>query len=1046
MSEKRNIMHSVLAKLMAALMMINLLQGMALTPIVAETLPNVENPQSYVEGSGRNEGIKIKKTVTQYDQESGNLDLQLEVLSDSTETTVNSVDVVLLIDTSGTMGLDGRLRTAKVAAKAAIDKLIPESGKGNIQVGLVEFESDAYEKHKLSKDVDSLKAAVDNLVDFGSTYMQDGLKKAKRVLDEGNADRKIIIVISDGEPTYAYGEYPDFSRRELTNEDTPKEEYEIWHGQDNGTEVQWIGKGYNSTYTNYYVRLRTGKFGNGTGTGNALDELLFPLTKAFTVDEAERIRQENVGIYSVGIGLDGNQKAIDVLKAISSDHNYMDAGNVAQRLETVLKDLVGTLIVSHKIVNGTLTDPMSPQVEYVGSLTITGELLGSNPSQEEQNSLNAKIAAIVRKVEDGTIRLSNITLGKNEKLIVSYKAKVKPEAADGKWYETNQPTTLVAGSNAAAMNFVIPKIKTKKDRTNLMDIPVTKKWLDDGQNRPAEVSFTLMSNPEEALNGVQTRYTLKAAENWTMTIADLPKYYNGEQVCYQITEDQVEAVANYISQVDEENPGSECNPAFTITNTLADEVTVAKKWVNTPDNLKTYVLFRVYGVTAAGEREAVAEDQIEPNAPQGKKVLKVKKYHTNGNMFIRYEVRESVPDYSRLVTDVEEGEEVSLMDFEGNHHTYQVSYQEDQALKVLTITNTNVDTVELFAKKIWRRSPADPVPQDGAKVRVKGAKNGVSIDGVDFPGEWVAIADDQAHSLGFFPEYQNGVKVEYEIEEAAMEDYRQVGVEEEEENPENQGNPEEDGCPKKIRADFVLINSKLQAEAERYQVKKNWVGSPAGEARFGLYEVEPAGTLKQVDVLTLLPGSNWEGRFAAQPIYNKAGDKVRYIVKELDKDGNIAENGDIISLNGGVYKTEVEVTAENQFVFTNTNQYKPQPVVPVVPAEPQNPYVPTPSTPVTPTPVTPAPVTPTPVTPTPVTPTPVTPTPVAPAPVTPAPSNETEVPSEPTPEGAPETVVDEQKIPQGAPELPKTGGMGAGFFGILGVGLAGLGLLFKKRK
>ena len=135
----------------------------------------------------------------------------------------------------------------------------------------------------------------------------------------------------------------------------------------------------------------------------------------------------------------------------------------------------------------------------------------------------------------------------------------------------------------------------------------------------------------------------------------------------------------------------------------------------------------------------------------------------------------------------------------------------------------------------------------------------------------------------------------------------------------------------------------------------------------------------------------------------------------------------------------VTISSNGTANVTITNDYELDPLPPYNPdptPDTPNPYDPTPNNPTTPT-----------------------------TPTTPATNDDNNtINDEPTPESAPAEVpindpaipesapvveeegIKEEVLPQGAPELPKTGGMGAGFFGLLGMGLAGLGMLLKKKK
>lgn len=56
----------------------------------------------------------------------------------------------------------------------------------------------------VSSNAESLKNAVDRLRANGGTFTQDGLNKAKDMFKNSTSDEKIIILLTDGRPTYSY--------------------------------------------------------------------------------------------------------------------------------------------------------------------------------------------------------------------------------------------------------------------------------------------------------------------------------------------------------------------------------------------------------------------------------------------------------------------------------------------------------------------------------------------------------------------------------------------------------------------------------------------------------------------------------------------------------------------------------------------------------------------------------------------------------------------------------------------------------------------------
>ena len=280
--------HSLLAKLLVMLMIVNLFQGIVWSPALAEeAASNVQNPQGYVEGTGANEGIKIRKSVKNYDEKTGEFDIQLDVLSDVTETPEKTLDVVLIVDRSASMEKKDRMANAKDAAKEFVSTLLTSSESSRIRVGLVSFAGAGYYAKKvwketqyvyeysyklntitsmaLSQEKDQLNAQIDTYTPYvipggtkrGGTFIQAALRQADALLAGSTADLKKIILIGDGMPTFAYNEKGEI-------------------------------------------------IGNGNGlkaTNAALDEV-----QQYTFAEANAIKQKGISITCVGIGIQSEEE------------------------------------------------------------------------------------------------------------------------------------------------------------------------------------------------------------------------------------------------------------------------------------------------------------------------------------------------------------------------------------------------------------------------------------------------------------------------------------------------------------------------------------------------------------------------------------------------------------------------------------------------------------------------------------------------------------------------------------------------------------------
>ena len=150
-----------------------------------------------------------------------------------------------------------------------------------------------------------------------------------------------------------------------------------------------------------------------------------------------------------------------------------------------------------------------------------------------------------------------------------------PEKANGKtieytWAEKDIPDGYELTDNSTDGTVTT---LTNTHTTEVTSISGTKTW-DDADNqdgkRPESIVVNLLANGE-----IVASQTVKADEagNWTYTFKDLPKYANGKEITYTVTE---EAVEGYETSVD----------GFNITNTYTTETTEVKgsKTWNDADN------------------------------------------------------------------------------------------------------------------------------------------------------------------------------------------------------------------------------------------------------------------------------------------------------------------------------------------------------------------------------------------------------------------------------------------------------------------------------
>lgn len=670
MRSERKRRRTFLARFMVLFMIINLLSGVNPSVLKADEGNYYKNGEPTTDG-----GITISKNVTKYDSDSEEFEIELKVKGDSSvEHIQKSLDVVLVMDTSGSMNAT-RMNNAKKAAKAFVNKLINNTSSKKTKIGIVKFATTGEEVSGLTDKKNKLINKINELSSGGGTYTQEGLKKAEEILNQSGADKKVMIVISDGEPTYAYGKYPDFSDWEkisgFPNKINP--DTEIWHG----TNLNWIGKGYNSKFKNYIVKLKTGEIGDGTSTyiKYTLDYWLdhFGYFITLPVETAKNIRKSNIDIYSVGIGLNKNEKAKAVMKGISSNNKYAETGEDGELLNNVLANLAED-ITSNKIEKGSISDSMGQYVNYQdGSLIITGTKDG-----KADDGLNEIIGKLVSKHNNNVLTIDGITLGKGEELSVKYKVKLKDNWKDGKFHPANGTTTLLPVPNGTSMKFNVPEVKAVAATTSLT---IKKQWV--GNNVPANVyavKFNIKADGVKLDNQIE----VKKDNNWTEVINDLPKYKAGSEIKYTVEE----IAGKDYAQVGDVVPthDKDGNLIFTATNRNTETInfTVKKDWANTPGELKFDAEVTIFADGKPGEHKEFEDNlAVFKNLP---------KYDAEGKK-IDYTVKE--------MFETGQKEENGQITF--GEYIYKVDYLYTENGATITNTSTNASSAKFEAKvkKHW---------------------------------------------------------------------------------------------------------------------------------------------------------------------------------------------------------------------------------------------------------------------------------------------------------------------------------------------------------
>ena len=287
---------------------------------------------NYVSAEGDPGEILIHKTATKENLEEGrSADVTLTVNANGF-TTVDKTDVVLVLDRSSSMN-GTPMDNTKTAAKDLIELLITDKTKDNTRAAIVTYGSNlltSYTSDSLTNDVTTLKNTIDSIPSSEGnqgTNVHAGLIKAEELLKySGDDTQKIVILLSDGEPTYYIG--TDNKRHGMGNSDNYEDDYCIGN--------IYSGKCYVSEDDNT-VAMEYSDFGSVFTTKDAYK----PSTN--TNNKATTMKANGTKIYTIGFGKGASGNAYEFLGKVAS--------NPTDKYRYTASDYAGLKEAFNKIVN-----------------------------------------------------------------------------------------------------------------------------------------------------------------------------------------------------------------------------------------------------------------------------------------------------------------------------------------------------------------------------------------------------------------------------------------------------------------------------------------------------------------------------------------------------------------------------------------------------------------------------------------------------------------------------------------------------------------------
>ncbi len=325
-------------------------------------------------------------------------------------------DIVLVIDTSGSMGRDsGRIEAAKDAATLFVNSLLNGQNPGT-RIALVSFASSVTPyADGLFHDADgkdSLISAINSLSANGGTWTQAGIKQARELLRVSTAAHKTIVLLSDGEPTYSYKIY------NIENKDNWTSEY--FSGTDNTkyTRDDLAEPVFN--YTDNSAGSGTNMTTSIGSTGSWPNRVSYYYHHGNSaVAESRFAKAAGITVYSVG--LSPGSSGAPILERIADTGRYY-LSTTANLMDKFM-EIAGR--IAYAATSATIGDPIGEMFSIPDSLV---SAISVNTGEFGYNQ--------------ETITWTLETVSESHPASLTYTVEIHEDAESGVNYDTNGETTI----------------------------------------------------------------------------------------------------------------------------------------------------------------------------------------------------------------------------------------------------------------------------------------------------------------------------------------------------------------------------------------------------------------------------------------------------------------------------------------------------------------------------------------------------------------------------------------------------------------------------